>query len=1124
MKPAFSLSCFLLLAASSLQAQILWTVGLDDDAWPMGDGGGANASFVQENGTINPLPGIPNSPEVNRQADNDYYFAGSFMTTIASVVSLYGDYTPVGDVPASEEAAERAFAASDNDLRYHFNLPDTLQPTDLLSVTFDANNLHTDGQSDPRYGIEVYFNGVLVQPQIIIRPPQLGTDYTTPQFTLESVNAQVGPGADNIVSLKGINYNIDGGGNWMGIDYVQLNQPTEVIPPAVFPWTVGLDDNGWPFNATTPGDGGGPNATFVQEAGVNVLPGNPNSPEADQQADDDYYFAGSYTTTIPSVVALYGDYMPVGLVPVNEEAVERAFAGDDNELRFHFNLPNTAAPNDRVAVSFDALNLHTDGQADPRYGVEVYLNGVLVQPQIIVRPPQLNQTFTTPPFTLGSVNAQVGAGFDNIVTLKGINYNAEGGGNWMGIDYVQLSPATNVIPPAVLPWSVGLNDDGWPVGDGGGTNATFVQESGTSNPPPGNPMNEELDTDADDDYYFAGAYTTVIPGNGHYVPAGLVFVNEEAVSRGFSGTDNDLRYHFNLPANLNSNDLLSVSFDALNLDAGSDPRYGVEVYFNGVLVQTQVVIRPAQLGQTITTPRFTAGSVNAQVGPGFDNIVWLKGINYNASGGGDYMGLDYVSLIPIPKVTFPWAVGQDDNAWPAGNGGGPNTTFVQESGVNPLPGRPDNPEVNQQGDDDYYFAGEYTTTIDSVVALYGPYTPIGLVLANEEGAERAFAATDNQLRYHFNLPDTLQPTDVLSVTFDALNLHIDASINPDPRYGIEVYFNGVLVQPEIIIRPPQLGVDYSTPPFTLESVNAQVGPGFDNVVTLRGINYNDQGGGNWMGIDYLQLNPVMPSPFPWMVGRDDDGWPAGDGGGPNATFVQESFGPNPLPGSYIGREVPQGADDDYYFAGVYTNVIAGNGAYEPVGLVPVNEEAAERAFAGTDNDLRYHFNLPETVNPDDLYVVTFEPLNLDDPSAVNTDPRYGVEVYFNGVLVQTQIVVRPPQLFIPITTPPFTLTSVGAELGPGWDNIVTLKGISYSAEGGGAWMGIDYVQLTPAPLAFLPPTISNNQITLNWTGEGQLEWAPAITGTWTPITPAPVSGYSENLVAGQNRFYRLRRP
>jgi hypothetical protein len=854
MKTTFAGLCSaLFLAATSLtsQAQLIWAVGLDDNGWPLGDGGGPNASFVQENGSMNPLPGSPVSTEVALGADNDYYFAGDYSTTIASVIDLYGDYAPVGVVSVNEEAAERAFAAADNDLRYHFNLPDTLQPTDLLSVTFDALNLHTEGQADPRYGVEVYFNGVLVQPQIIIRPAQAGVAYTTPQFTLESVNAAVGPGFDNIVSLRGINYNAEGGGNWMGIDYVQLNQPTDVIPPAVFPWAVGMDDNGWPA-----GDGGGPNASFVQENGVtNPLPGSPASPEVDRQADNDYYFAGSYTTVIPG----NGAYAPVGLVPVNEEAAERAFTGGDNDLRYHFNLPNTLAPNDRVAVSFDALNLDdTASESTRRYGVEVYFNGVLVQPQIVIRPAQLGQTFTTPAFTLGSVNAQVGAGFDNIVSLRGINYSAEGGGNWMGIDYVKLDTPTVVIPPPVLPWGVGLDDDAWPIGDGGGTNATFVLGDGLSNGLPGNPMNEEIEGDGDDDYYFAGAYTTVIPSNGAYVPAGLVPANEEAAARGFAGTDNNLRYHFNLPSSLKPDDVLSVTFDALSLDTAgqADPRYGVEVYFNGVLVQTQIVIRPAQLGVDFTTRRFTLASVNAQVGVGFDNIVTLKGINYSATGGGNSMGIDYVQLNPHPRITFPWTVGLDDNGWPFGDGGGPNTSFVQENGgINPLPGSSNNPEVNQQGDNDYYFAGDYTSVIDSVTTFYGAYTPVGLVLVNEEGAERAFAAADNDLRYHFNLPSSLKPDDVLTVTFDAFNLDQQA-INPDPRYGVEVYFNGVLVQPQIVIRPADVDRDITTPQFTLASVNAAVGPGFDNIVSLRGINYNAEGGGNWMGIDYVRLDPL----------------------------------------------------------------------------------------------------------------------------------------------------------------------------------------------------------------------------------------------------------------------------
>jgi hypothetical protein len=295
-----------------------------------------------------------------------------------------------------------------------------------------------------------------------------------------------------------------------------------------------------------------------------------------------------------------------------------------------------------------------------------------------------------------------------------------------------------------------------------------------------------------------------------------------------------------------------------------------------------------------------------------------------------------------------WTVGRNDNGWPVGDGGGPDTTFVQEAGINGLPGRADNAEADGQSDDDYYFAGDYSTVIDSVVAAYGDYSPIGLVEVNEESAERAFAGTDNTKRYHFNLPDGMQPTDLMSVSFDALNLDTGVN-NSDPRYGIEIYFNGVLVQPEILIRPAQFNKTYTTPQFSLASVNAQAGAGFDNIVTLKGISYSGDGGGAWMGIDYVQLDqatePVPQPVFPWEVGKDDNGWPVGDGGGANATFVQEA-GVNALPGRPDSPEIDGQADDDYYFAGLYTTVIAGNGAYEPVGLVPVNEEAARARFRG----------------------------------------------------------------------------------------------------------------------------------------------------------------------------------
>jgi hypothetical protein len=223
-----------------------------------------------------------------------------------------------------------------------------------------------------------------------------------------------------------------------------------------------------------------------------------------------------------------------------------------------------------------------------------------------------------------------------------------------------------------------------------------------------------------------------------------------------------------------------------------------------------------------------------------------------------------------------WTVGLDDNGWPVGDGGGANTTFVQEGGNNPLPGVPNNPEVNQQSDDDYYFAGEYNTVLDG-----GTYTPLGIVSANEEGAERAFVAGDSNLRYHFNLPATIGVTDLLSVTFDANNLdNVNGTDLALRRYGVEVYFNGNLVMSEVQIYDPGSGQanwtagssvallddDITTPTFTLGDVNGMTGAGFDNYVELRGINYNASGGGNWMGVDYVQLdaNPI-PEPSGSML-------------------------------------------------------------------------------------------------------------------------------------------------------------------------------------------------------------------------------------------------------------------
>ncbi len=201
------------------------------------------------------------------------------------------------------------------------------------------------------------------------------------------------------------------------------------VTHAALLWTCGVDDNAWP----TTGTGGGPAANFWQEAGINALPGNPASPQGNGLSDDDYYFAGTYTSIIP----LNGTYTPVGTVAANEGGAERAFAGSDNTKRYHFNVPASYGPNDRVSVTFDALNLDTSA-ADPRYGVEIYINGTLVRPQEVIRVPQFDIDYTSPQKKLSEVGIVTGPGTDNIVMLKGISYSGTGGGAWLGFDYVKM--------------------------------------------------------------------------------------------------------------------------------------------------------------------------------------------------------------------------------------------------------------------------------------------------------------------------------------------------------------------------------------------------------------------------------------------------------------------------------------------------------------------------------------------------------------------------------------------------------------------------------------------------------------------------------------------------------------
>ena len=205
--------------------------------------------------------------------------------------------------------------------------------------------------------------------------------------------------------------------------------------------SVGVANAQWStvFEAGAPGGpwiGNASGIDFVQEAGVNAPPGDPMSPAVNQQADDDFYFAGTYPD-------------PIGTVET-EVAIERAFAGVDNDLRIHFNLPDDLPADQRFRFTFEPNNLdQRDPEApDPRYGVEVLFNDTVILPEITIEPAGLGVPVVTAEFSAADVGAMAGAS-DNVIHLRGINMNADGGGNWMGIQHHHLETAA-VPEPACL--------------------------------------------------------------------------------------------------------------------------------------------------------------------------------------------------------------------------------------------------------------------------------------------------------------------------------------------------------------------------------------------------------------------------------------------------------------------------------------------------------------------------------------------------------------------------------------------------------------------------------------------------------------------------------------------------
>ena len=181
--------------------------------------------------------------------------------------------------------------------------------------------------------------------------------------------------------------------------------------------------------------------TFVQEAGQNALPGDPNSPAVNQQADDDFYFAGQYDNVVDG-----GAYIPVGIVATTEVGVERAITSGDTNLRYHFNFAGSHAATDSFSVTLGFLDMDDNATGTGVFNGDILVNGVNVG-SFAHSVATINTPFASNTFTLADIGATAGAPDDNYVEIRTSNGGSTA--RWANVDYVQMD-VTQIPEPSSL--------------------------------------------------------------------------------------------------------------------------------------------------------------------------------------------------------------------------------------------------------------------------------------------------------------------------------------------------------------------------------------------------------------------------------------------------------------------------------------------------------------------------------------------------------------------------------------------------------------------------------------------------------------------------------------------------
>ena len=226
-----------------------------------------------------------------------------------------------------------------------------------------------------------------------------------------------------------------------GISIISYSASAAVI------WNLGIDDDTQDGNGdATLNDPATLNGldffvSGVQESGEDILPGNPaniGGSGGTRDVDDDYYFAGSYTTVVDG-----GDYIPVGEVAANESYYDRALTNGDPNMRWHFNVPKSVGPNDAFTFTVDFHNLsESDPAVESSYDLTFFVDGK----QIGEMQPHSEADLSAAQswdFTLDDLGgtAELGAGFDHYVEVRS---TPTGSSRWASLDYARV----DVVPGA----------------------------------------------------------------------------------------------------------------------------------------------------------------------------------------------------------------------------------------------------------------------------------------------------------------------------------------------------------------------------------------------------------------------------------------------------------------------------------------------------------------------------------------------------------------------------------------------------------------------------------------------------------------------------------------------------